>query len=487
MIAGRISLVDVASFSRIGRRLSGSSFAGAQAEAAPASRAPASEDRILEEQVRLLSAGLPATIFNLVNAVIVTALLWASFPHQLLAIWLAGTALVVAGRFLLTRSYKANSGRVSPAAWAKRFAAGAALSGALWGSLAVVSAFWGGLIEHVFIAFVIAGTTAGGLGTLTPYLPAYLSYLAAAVVPLALAFLIRVDPVYLGMGVLTLLYLAVMTMTARNYSRYVSGTVRLQIENRDLNRELTAARNAAAKASREKWETLAHLSHELRTPMNAVLGFSESMQTEIFGPLGHPRYLEYSRHVHDSGRHVLDLVTEILTLAEAEAGNLTLALDEVNVASLVRGCVTLLTKDAESRSIRLIEEISEDTPDIVADRLKLRQVLLNLLSNGIKYTRPGGEVRIATRREGDQLAIIVSDNGIGMSPDDVPKALRPFVRLQSPLTHATEGTGLGLPLCKRFVELHGGLLDIATAPNRGTTVAVLLPIAPTAATSPAER
>ena len=481
MMAGRISLLEVASLSRIGRRLGGSAVTGTPAEAAPSSRALGYEDRVLEEQVQRLSAGLPATIFNLVNAVIVAALLWASFPHKVLAAWLAATALVVAGRLLLVRSYKADRGRLSPAAWAKRFAAGAALSGALWGGLAVLSAFSGGLVEHVFVAFVIAGTTAGGLGTLTPYLPAYLAYLASAVVPLALAFLVHVDPVYLGMGVLTLLYLVVMAMTARNYSRYVADTIRLQIENRDLNKELTAARNAAARASREKWEALAHLSHELRTPMNAVLGFSESMQTEVFGPLGHPRYLEYSRHVHDSGRHVLDLVTEILTLAEAEAGNLTLALEEVNPASLVRGCVGLLAKTAETRSIRLIEQACGDAPDIVADRLKLRQVLLNLLSNGIKYTRPGGEVRIATRCEGDRLAIVVSDNGIGMSPDDVPKALQPFVRLQSPLTHAVEGTGLGLPLCKRFVELHGGLLEIATAPNRGTTVTVLLPTAPPAA------
>ena len=477
MIAGHPLISDFVSTTRIARMLRTTPAVPASRAAWPwlALRTPL-ETRVLAEQVRLLSTGIGAALFNLVNSLVVAALLWDSFPQQAIVAWVGLTVAVVAGRILLFCHYKAAPGARTPAAWASLFTAGTAASGALWGALAVQSSLSGAIMEQVFVAFVIAGTTAGGLATLTAHLPAYIVYIGAAVLPLAAGFLVQSDPVYLAMGVLCLLYLIVMITTARSYARYITDTIGLRIENHDLQNELATARHAADNAARGKWEALAHLSHELRTPMNAVLGFSNSLQTQVFGPLGHPRYLEYSRHVHDSGRHVLDLITEILTLAEAETDNLRLNLEQVDVGAVARRCLCIVAADAEAKSIRLVDKISGEMPALLADRLKLRQLLLNLLSNGIKYTPPGGEVRIATRLEGTQIAIAVSDNGIGMAPEQVPQAMLPFVRLASPLTRATEGTGLGLPLCQRFAELHGGRLDITSAPNRGTTVTVLLPL-----------
>ena len=435
----------------------------------------AAEARELAQKVRMLADGVASAGFNLLNAMVVAALFWSSYPRALLTVWLSLTATVVAARFLLLRSYKADRA-FRPAFWARWFSIGAAASGACWGALALASLFTGSMVEHVFVAFVIAGTTAGGIATLAPHMPAYVAYLGLSVGPLALAFLSEPDPIYLGMGTLSLLYLVVMMMTARSYNRSLSATVRLQIENLDLNAKLTAARNAADRASREKWEALGHLSHELRTPMNAVLGFSDALRREMFGPLGSPKYLEYSSHVHESGAHVLDLVNEILSLAQAETGALTLALQELDAGQCGRDCLTITSGLAASKGVRLDSDIPGALPPIRADRMKLRQVLLNLLSNALKYTPTGGHVRLELAAGEGELTIRVRDDGIGIAPEDIPKALQPFVRLSNPLTQNTEGTGLGLPLSKRLVEMHGGTLEVASARDRGTVVTVRLPL-----------
>lgn len=429
------------------------------------------------EQLRLLARGAFIIVFNPVNAAVAAAVLWDQIPGALLLTWVAATALVAALRVRLLRELHRNPAGRSPAAWARLVTFGAALSGALWGAIGLSPLLFGTPVNHVFVAFVIGGMTAGALGLLSPYLPAYVAYLVTAAGPLAAALLLQPDRAYLGMGALVCFYIAVMGLLACGYSRRIAGGIRLKLENLALNGELTEARDAVRRAARDKWETLAHLAHELRTPMNAVLGFAEMLERQPFGPLGDQRYVDYARHVQDSGRHILDLVNEILAIAEAEAGEVALALAEVEIDRTVRECVSILSGHAAAGGVALTAELPADLPSLRADPVKLRQILLNLLSNGIKYTPAGGSVALRARALGaEEVEIAVSDTGPGMAPEDIPKAMQPFVRLSNALVRGTQGTGLGLPLTSKLVSLHGGRMTISSERGRGTRITVTLPV-----------
>ena len=437
------------------------------------------------EQLRPLARGALVIAFNPVNAAVAAAVLWSWIPGTLLLAWVAATALIAALRIRLLREFRRNPGGRSAAAWARLFTLGAALSGALWGALGLSSLLLGSLVSDVFIAFIIGGMTAGALGLLSPYLPAYVAYLVMAAGPLAAALPLQPGRAYLGMGALVCFYIAVMSLIACGYNRRIVSGIRLRLENLALNGELTEARDTVRRAARDKWETLAHLAHELRTPMNAVLGFAEMLERQPFGPLGDRRYVDYARYVQDSGRHILDLVNEILAIAEAEAGEVVLALAEVEIDRTARECVSILSGQAAASGVDLTAALPEDLPRLRADPLKLRQILLNLLSNGIKYTPAGGSVALTSRALGaDAVEITVSDTGSGMAPEDIPKAMQPFVRLGDALARGTQGTGLGLPLTNRLVTLHGGRMAISSERGRGTRITVTLPVRGPPATPP---
>jgi two-component system, cell cycle sensor histidine kinase PleC len=239
---------------------------------------------------------------------------------------------------------------------------------------------------------------------------------------------------------------------------------------------LRDAKERAESASRAKTEFLANMSHELRTPLNAVIGFSELMAREMLGPIGQPRYKEFADDILRSGRHLLDIINDILTIAKSEAGKLTLDVDEVDIADVVEECRRMMGESAARAGLTLDCADMRGLPRLAADSVKLRQVLLNLLSNAIKFTPSGGRIALEAASAGDMLAVRIADTGIGMKPGDIPIALAPFGQVDSRLSRKYEGTGLGLPLTKAFVELHGGRLEIESAPDCGTRVTVLLPV-----------
>jgi two-component system cell cycle sensor histidine kinase PleC len=252
--------------------------------------------------------------------------------------------------------------------------------------------------------------------------------------------------------------------------------VTLQIDNLALSQSLNSARGQLVSMTNDKWSALAHLSHELRTPLNAILGFSEVMRDQRLGALGNPKYRDYAEHVHSSGRHLLALINDILDLSQGEAGALVLSESEVDVAAMVAACADLMTLRAETRQLRLARTVAPGLPHLRADETKLRQIILNLLSNAIKFTPSGGAVSLTAGTMPDGgILIAVSDTGLGMRAEDIPRAVLPFVRLANPLTQASEGTGLGLPLSIRLAELHGGTLTIASEIGVGTVCSVRFP------------
>lgn len=245
----------------------------------------------------------------------------------------------------------------------------------------------------------------------------------------------------------------------------------------------TAARLARAEAEQAtaaKSQFLAVASHELRTPLNAIIGFAEVMVHRIHGPMGNPKYAEYAEDIRGSGLHLLALINDILDLSKIEAGKMDLRLEVVDLPTLAAECVRLMRGRVEAAALDLrVVSTGEKAPHLRADAMKIRQVLLNLINNAVKYTPSGGTITVAVERDplwpDDYMVMRVTDTGCGMTPTEVALALEPFRQINSHLARAGEGTGLGLPVAKSLVELHGGSLSIDSEPGQGTTVSIRLP------------
>jgi len=253
-----------------------------------------------------------------------------------------------------------------------------------------------------------------------------------------------------------------------------------QIKQREENYK--QAKHDAEAASAAKSRFLANMSHELRTPLNAIIGFSEIIAAQLFGSAGSPRYVEYASDILHSGRHLLDVINSVLDLSKSEAGKLSLHPDDVDLSEVLRDCVKMVGEQCTDAGLTLNVRGIDEPLMVLGEKAKLRQIFLNLMSNAIKFTESGGAVSLDVARAAGEIAISVSDTGIGMSPQDVQVALTAFGQVDNRLERKYEGTGLGLPLTKSFVELHGGTLHIDSKVGCGTTVTVhLMALEPVAA------
>ena len=368
--------------------------------------------------------------------------------------------------------------------------------GAGWGALPVLIAGAAPLDRRILLGAVLAAVCTGALAALGPLRSALHAFLVPALLPFAALMLLQADAIGAGVGLVALLFLASLAWTGHGWERAAAEAFRTGQSNAALARRLTFARDEAEGAaqaqaqliarleeSRRDAETanqakstfLAIMSHELRTPLNAIIGFADVIRSEALGPLENARYREYIDDIRDSGTHLLELINKILDLSKIEAGKFELAPQRLSTEPVARSVLRLFGEQATATGVRLELRVEAAAASIRADERALKQMLINLISNALKFAPRGTAIEIAARTAEDATEISVTDRGIGIAPEDIGKAVAPFSQLGDPMTRRHEGTGLGLSLVKALVELHGGSLAIESRPGRGTTVRLRFP------------
>lgn len=240
---------------------------------------------------------------------------------------------------------------------------------------------------------------------------------------------------------------------------------------------MAQARNQAESANRAKSEFLANMSHELRTPLNAIVGFAEIVGTEIFGPMTEKKYLEYIKDIHSSGLHLLSIINEVLDMAKIEAGKLTLDYERVDILRVIKDTLLMVREQAQNRNIELAVTMRAKEMAFLGDERAIKQALLNIVSNAVKFSRHGGRVDLRTTQDTqDSLILEIEDQGIGMSKEAMSRVLQPFEQADSSTTRSHGGTGLGLPIAKGLVEALGGALTLESCEGEGTRVRIMLPM-----------
>ena len=268
------------------------------------------------------------------------------------------------------------------------------------------------------------------------------------------------------------------TILKRQYAELQSSEIQIRAiaERKRMENDLKSAKEEAEFANRAKTEFLANMSHELRTPLNSIIGFSDLMSNETFGPLGHPKYGEYTNDINASGRHLLELINDILDVSRIETDNLSLDEEMVDVYRMVESCERLVCELSEFAELALKVEVSNDLPSLYVDERRVKQILLNLLTNAIKFTPTGGTVTLKARVDrDDRFVFTVSDTGQGIAPENLDMVMTPFYQGDGSLTRTHDGAGLGLPLSKSLAELHGAELTMESKLGVGTIVTVVFP------------
>ena len=443
--------------------------------AAPPGSVPMAE-RVFAEQVRLLYKPAVPLVVNVVNAAIIAAVFWPIAPTPWLSLWFLAVVFTVGARLLLCRDFERYRKVHSDRTWATRFAIGAGVTGTLWGATAAAVPFTGEPLYHMLVGLTTAGMGAGAVASLAVHLPSFHAFLLPCMLPTATVFLAAGDTPHQGLGVMVLIFCAAIALIARSSNASLVETLRLRFQNAELAEDLSVAQAIAEQASRSNSETLAHLSHEMRTPLNAIGGFAEMMRRRVFGPLGHEKYAEYVDDIVESSSHLSNLVEEILLYSRGHAGTLRLEEERVDVVLEIGNCIQMIAHVARDAGITVVTEIAPGLPRLRADPVKLRQILVNLLSNAVKFTPPPGRITVRAFDEARAVVLQVSDTGIGIETADLERVMEPYVQLQSAFVRKSHpGLGLGLPIVKHLVTLHGATLELASEPGHGTTVTVRFP------------
>jgi signal transduction histidine kinase len=407
---------------------------------------------------------------NLLFFLITAVFLWDTVgPRQLIA-W-AVVFLIVTG--LQMRTWWRNHERDRPQRVQSRVLTRAvlwsALIGGVWGAFAALTMPVHSVTHQVLLVATVAAVTAGPVTILQPLPAAAGAYVVSIMTPVLVRAATMESTVGMFIATFLLAYTAIIMLMVRNGYLAFMDSVRLRVSNTHLVRR-------AEQANRAKSEFLANMSHELRTPLNAILGFAQIIGNEIYGPIADRKYVDCAKDIEHSGSHLLEIINDILDLAKIESGQAELYEEDVDVPYAIGQCVRMVEDRADQRGVAVTVEADDGLPPVWGDERKIKQILLNLLTNAVKFTPEGGRVVVSAVRARDGgLKVVVRDTGIGMKPEDIPLALSPFSQIDGSYNREHEGTGLGLPLSKSLSELHGGDLTVDSDVGQGTTVVLSLP------------
>ncbi len=476
------------------------------------------EASLLAEQVRLLyqqaAIGLWANV--VVGGILLLVMLQSASIARLMG-WASALGLMVLGRSLLLRAYRRQVPEAAdPALWSRRYVAGALWGGLVWGAAGVLFISAQSPTLQLMVAFTLGGIAAGAIATNAALHSAYAAFVVPALVPVAAAFFVAGSTVSVAMGFMTLVYLGVLLLTARQFHESFSGSVRLAVENRRLAssviatkrsleganeamakevRERTAiahqlrlAKDAAEASNRAKSEFLANMSHEIRTPMHGVLGMLDLLADT---PISREQE-EYIQSAQASAETLLSLINDILDFSKIEAGKLELEQIDFDIRELIEHLAVLLAERAQKKGLELACFVPTDVPAMLrGDPNRLRQVLTNLLGNAVKFTEHGEivlRVGIKDRAEGQvTLSFEVSDTGIGISEAQRQHLFQAFSQADASTTRRYGGTGLGLAISRQLVQLMGGDVRVESVPGKGSTFAFAISLSVSELAPRAER
>lgn len=417
-------------------------------------------------------------------AVIITAasLIWA--PAEEVLLWLA-TVLMAKGILLtLCREFtKAPRSDIKILQWRSKLIAAEFLYGVSWASVAFINVETNEQSAHIFLFACLTVVIAMRMMFASSVRPIVYAGTIPLTVALVLRFAMIDTPFYWAMAAMAVGVHVCFMFLMKGMNTTVMTMLEYRAEKDLLIAELEQAKSISDEARRRaesaniaKSRFLATMSHELRTPLNAVLGFSEVMKSEILGPHTVPTYKEYAKDIHESGQHLLNLINEILDLSRIEAGRYELQEQSVTLTDVAEDCRRLLKLRAEKKGLRILQNYEENLAQLWADERAIRQISLNLLSNAIKFTPTDGTISISigTTETGGQY-LSVNDTGPGIPEDEIPRVLKSFGQGSLAQKTAEGGTGLGLPIVKGLVELHGGNFDLKSKLRQGTLVTVTFP------------
>ena len=426
--------------------------------------------------------GAIATIQLLAAVFALASMFWA--PWQEASLWLMLVVISKVTLLELCRRFVATArADIDTRVWRRRFILAELIGGVVWAGFAMIGFGATEATSHVFIFASLVVVLAIRMTFSSPVLP----ILYVGTIPMTLAVVGRLvvlgNPFYWAMASMAVGVHVYFVVLAKGLNATALSMLEYRAEKDALIAELEnekaisdEARRRAEAANIAKSRFLATMSHELRTPLNAILGFSEAMKSELLGPLQNTSYQEYSTNIHDSGRHLLHLINEILDLSRIEAGHYELNEQAISLSDVAEDCHRLLKLRAESKGLQIVLDFENGLAKIWVDERAMRQICLNLLSNSLKFTPKGGRItlRVALGDDGGQQ-LVVKDTGPGIAKEEIPKVMQPFG--QGSLAHQTleGGTGLGLPIVQSLIDLHGGSFQLRSELRKGTEAIVGIP------------
>ena len=430
---------------------------------------------IRAEQVRLLRENARADFTGaIVASIVLVGGLWADADRYFLIGWIVGFYLFICYDYSLTaRLKRAGTDSTKIVALGRYFALASLVAGSFWG---VATAYLYDPVNHYREAATIIVASLVGAGSIparASFMPSMVMFMSACLLPIAVVVMAQSDKTHVAIGVGIIVFWAICLSIGRNYNRQIRRSIALALDNDALVQQLREGTRILEAANRHKSEFLANMSHELRTPLNAIIGFSELLMEGMAGKLD-AKQAEYIQDIHSSGHHLLSLINDILDLAKIEAGRMELLLSSFDVPMALENAVTLIRERANRHGLTIELHIDERLGEFVADERKFKQILLNLLSNAIKFTPEGGKVSVnAVFTEGG-IEVTVTDTGVGIAAKDHEVIFEEFRQVGTDHKRKRDGTGLGLSLTKKFVEMHGGRIWVESEPSKGSSFTFVL-------------